>query len=134
MPKGFPKSGINRGWFKDGVTTPKSLEHRKKIGLANSRALKGRKLSEEHKLHIKLGMAGQHQDSNNPGWKGNQVKYMGLHNWIRRKLGKPSYCEHCGNSEPTAMYHWANKTGRYLRDINDWLRLCVRCHKLYDGK
>jgi len=28
--------------------------------------------------------------------------------------------------------HWANKSGEYLRDKDDWIRLCCKCHKKYD--
>jgi len=69
----------------------------------------------------------------NPQWKGDSVGYHGLHNWIRRKLGKPNYCEHCKNRTLNPrQYHWANKSHKYMRDVNDWIRLCVKCHKKYD--
>ena len=72
-------------------------------------------------------------DSNHPLWKGEAVGYNALHHWIRRKLGKPGICEHCGKSGLTGKYiHWANKSQKYLRDINDWIRLCTKCHKAYD--
>jgi hypothetical protein len=32
------------------------------------------------------------------------------------------------------MYHWANISGTYERLREDWLRLCVPCHKKYDIK
>lgn len=28
----------------------------------------------------------------------------------------------------------ANKSGEYLRDLSDWLSLCVSCHRKYDFK
>ncbi len=64
-------------------------------------------------------------------WKGDKVQYIGLHMWIKKQLGKPSKCEKCGTEEPR-MYHWANKSGNYSRDLSDWIRLCVPCHKRYD--
>ena len=70
-------------------------------------------------------------DEKNPGWKGDNVKYTALHQWIYKKLGQPSYCEHC-KSTIEIMYHWANISGRYKRDVKDWMRLCVRCHKRHD--
>ena len=27
---------------------------------------------------------------------------------------------------------WANRSGRYLRELTDWVRLCAKCHKAYD--
>jgi len=48
-------------------------------------------------------------------------------------LGKPDTCEHCGVGELKGhQIHWADKSGQYKRELSDWLRLCVQCHKLYD--
>ena len=69
----------------------------------------------------------------NHTWKGNSVGYSGLHSWIRRCLGKPTKCEHCGKDGLFGQkIHWANKSGKYLRNLTDWIRLCVRCHSAYD--
>ncbi len=64
-------------------------------------------------------------------WKGDDVGYSALHDWVARQLGKPRECEHC-KSKTKKVYHWANKSGDYKRDINDWIRLCVSCHSKYD--
>jgi len=70
---------------------------------------------------------------NHYAWKGNKVEYRGLHKWVEKNLGKPLICEHCGKKENnTKMMHWANKSGEYKRDLKDWLRLCVRCHRKFD--
>lgn len=68
----------------------------------------------------------------NGSWKGDRVSYSGLHRWIYRHLGLPKLCEHCGTTE-AKKFEWANKSGLYLRDLHDWLRLCVSCHRKYDG-
>lgn len=59
---------------------------------------------------------------------------MALHNFARRHFGKPQLCEHCGTTEDR-VYHWAakDKNGGG-REREDWLRLCVPCHSLYDGR
>lgn len=67
---------------------------------------------------------------NNPGWKGNDVGYTGIHAWVARRYGKPKECVHCGKTE--GRLEWANKTGKYLRNIKDWLQLCHKCHIRYD--
>jgi hypothetical protein len=73
------------------------------------------------------------RDELSPNWKGDNVKRMALHNWVMRKLGKPTKCEHCGTDGLTGhKIHWANKQHKYKRDINDWLRLCTLCHAKYD--
>jgi hypothetical protein len=68
-------------------------------------------------------------------WKGDKVGYEALHRWVSSHKGKPKVCEHCGVVE-TNNYkiHWANKSHKYFRDLNDWLRLCAKCHKKYDKK
>ena len=67
-------------------------------------------------------------------WKGDNVGYYALHRWVERNLGKPDICEHCGESGLSGkQIHWANKSHKYKRDLNDWIRLCVKCHGIYDG-
>jgi hypothetical protein len=66
-------------------------------------------------------------------WKGDDVGYFSLHCWVRRHLGTPNKCEHCGDeSLKRRQYHWANVSREYKRDLDDWIRLCVKCHKEYD--
>lgn len=65
-----------------------------------------------------------------PHWRGNDVSYSGLHYWLYRELGTPQECEHCGKTE--GRFTWANKSHKYKRNVNDWLRLCYSCHKKYD--
>lgn len=48
MPKGIPKNGVNRGWFKNGVSQPKTEEWKRKIGEGNT----GKKRSEEYLKRI----------------------------------------------------------------------------------
>ena len=66
-------------------------------------------------------------------WKGDSAKYGTLHDWVYYHRGSPRYCEHCGTTKKR-MYHWANKSGEYKRDLDDWIRLCVPCHRKYDKR
>ena len=59
-------------------------------------------------------------------------EYKTLHIKINHLFGTPNFCERCG-SKSKPRYHWANKTGNYLLNRDDWLRLCVSCHYKYDG-
>lgn len=66
-------------------------------------------------------------------WKGNKVKYRALHSWVQRWKGKPDTCEHCGKSGLKGKsIHWANKSKEYIRNLEDWVRLCGKCHKAFD--
>jgi hypothetical protein len=70
-------------------------------------------------------------NENNPGWKGDKVGYMGLHGWIRKRYKKPLLCENCHTIPPLDL---ANKSNKYLRDLNDWWYLCRKCHMKLDGR
>lgn len=66
-------------------------------------------------------------------YKGDKVGYDALHDWVKRELGTPLRCEHCGKNNLTKQkIHWANKSRKYIRVIDDWIRLCVSCHRKYD--
>ena len=72
---------------------------------------------------------------NNYAWKGENASYKVKHLWVARWLGKPDTCEFCGKSGLLGhAIHWANKSGKYLRNLDDWIRLCVSCHKQFDFK
>ncbi len=78
-------------------------------------------------------MKGRNLGSEAPWWKGDKVKYNGLHMWVKSKLGRPKKCEHCKKTTNNPYnIHWANKSGEYKRDLSDWIRLCALCHKKYD--
>ena len=64
-------------------------------------------------------------------WKGVDASLAAKHAWVKRRLGRPSKCEKCGTAEKR-MYHWANISGEYKRSLDDWIRLCVPCHKSFD--
>lgn len=106
-----------------------SEKTKRKIGLSNTISNKGKHSSPE--TEFKKGMVA---DEKNPQWKGDDVKYTGLHMWLYRKLGKPTKCEHCGKDGLTGkQIHWANVSGEYKRDLKDWIRLCSKCHGKYDA-
>lgn len=81
-------------------------ENRKKIGVANT-------------------------GDRNGQWKGSDVKYQALHMWVRRKLGNAKKCAK-DPSHKSKKFVWANKTGKYLRELSDWHELCNSCNIL-DG-
>lgn len=66
-------------------------------------------------------------------WKGEDASYAAKHIWAANNFGRPQRCEFCLTTEKR-MYHWANISGTYRRERDDWLRLCVPCHKRNDIK
>lgn len=65
-------------------------------------------------------------------WKGDDVGYNALHQWVKRYKGKPMVCEHCGATSKDRKLAWANKDHRYNRNLDDFISLCYPCHKKYD--
>jgi hypothetical protein len=56
--------------------------------------------------------------------------YGSLHQWVRHQLGDPSLCTFCGKTE--GKFEWSNISGNYKKDITDWQRLCIHCHRRLD--
>jgi hypothetical protein len=102
----------------------------------------GRKASEETKLKMSLTHKGrptwnkgikmvQNEGKNNGQWKGDQVGYLALHEWVRNHLTKPQTCRDCNKPKKLDL---ANISQKYLRDLSDWEWLCRKCHMTKDGR
>ena len=103
---------------------------------------KGKKMSKEYCEILSKARIGKHysldtefkkenvEGEKNVNWKGDEVGYYALHQWIQRKLGKATKCEYC-NKEHNRI-HWANISGKYKRDLDDWIQLCPSCHIYFD--
>jgi len=76
----------------------------------------------------------QFQDEKNPGWKGDSVGIKSLHRWVYKHRGAPTECEHCGTTDTSLNYEWANVDHSYKRKLDDFIRLCRSCHRIYDIK
>lgn len=94
----------------------------------------GKKLSLEHKKRISETLIKQNiKKQKHFNWKGDNISYHGLHARVYRELGKPLICINCKNTRLNSKnYHWANISGEYKKDLNDFMRLCAGCHKKYD--
>lgn len=68
-----------------------------------------------------------------PNWRGDNVRYFALHAWVSRHRGKASRCENpdCKSRNPK-RFEWANVSGEYNRDLNDFISLCITCHRKRD--
>lgn len=120
-----------------------SEEHKKKISIAHT----GKKLSAEHIAKCTAKLLGHTTseatkrkigDANRGekcgSWKGDNVKYRGLHTWIVKNWGKADYCERCG-SNIKVEWHNANSTYKNeyekwkdKRNRNEWEKVCRDCH------
>ncbi len=66
-------------------------------------------------------------------WKGDEAKYSAIHKWIAKEFGQNMQCEWCGfKSTNPYQIQWANLSGDYTRDREDWARLCAKCHWHFD--
>jgi len=90
----------------------------------------GKVISAETRAKISEAQKGKRTGTDNHLWKGDDVGYRAMHDWIRREKGLPRECEHCGSSKRRLV--WANKSHEYRRDVDDWMRLCYPCHRKYD--
>jgi len=135
-------------------------EHRKKIGegLRGNKNMLGKHLSEktkrkiseyqkknptkywlgknrpkETKIKMSIAHKGLGKGEKNGMWKGEKAGCSSKHCWINDNYGRPPACEHCQIGNLTGhKIHWANISGEYKRERTDWLRLCVKCHCLFD--
>jgi|WetSurMetagenome_2_1015567.scaffolds.fasta_scaffold166146_1 hypothetical protein len=65
----------------------------------------------------------------NYNWKGDNVGYNALHEWIKNHKQKSNVCEHCKKKKRLEL---ANISGNYYRRIDDYKWLCHSCHQKYD--
>ena len=72
-------------------------------------------------------------NENSCHWIGDKVGYRGIHQWISRNFGKANKCENkkCNFNNPH-HFEWANISGEYKRERNDWEMLCPSCHRKKD--
>ncbi len=79
------------------------------------------------------GLAPANAGSFKKHFNGTRKEYRAIHYWIGKQLGTPNTCVHCKKSGLIGHdIQWANKSGEYKRELDDWLRLCQACHIKYD--
>lgn len=106
-------------------------EHKRKL----SEAHRGKKLSVEHRKNMSKALKGRRawnkgvSEGEGNRWKGENVKYSGLHMWVRKHLGKAVECSVCGSR---SYVDWANISHSYKRNLEDWKQMCRSCHLIYD--
>lgn len=82
--------------------------------------------------------------SSNPNWKTNQLSYGLVHDWLNDTYGKADHCENLDCKYPRrtthgrlvrfpSRYEYALVKGKiYSRDRDNFVMLCVMCHRWYD--
>lgn len=64
-------------------------------------------------------------------WKGEDASLKAKHQWVSLKKGRPSKCEMCATTK-AKKFEWANVDHTYRRNLDDYIRMCTRCHRNYD--
>jgi len=68
----------------------------------------------------------KHSGANHHGWKGDDVGYWALHDYIERLKPRPDCCEKC--EKPHRRLYLHNKDHLYSRNPDDYIYLCPKCH------
>jgi len=58
------------------------------------------------------------------------MRYDAIHKWVRRHKEKVGICSQCGVGYAGSPFHteWANISGIYRRELDDYIELCKSCH------
>jgi hypothetical protein len=110
-----------------GIGRIKSVETRAKIGAIH----RGKIVSEETRRKQSIARKGKPhpKEDNSSSWRGDKVGYRQLHSWVAKHKKRTGVCLFCGNVGKT---YFANISREYLRDLDDFMELCISCHHKYD--
>lgn len=118
----------------------RSAEHLKKLS-EMGQANRGKTLSDEHRQKLSAAMQGElnpffgktHTEELKAHWSIVHFKgaesYRARHLWVYKNKGRPAVCEECGRTESLS---WANISGEYKLDVDDYRSLCMSCHMKHD--
>ena len=70
-------------------------------------------------------------------WSANP-SYQAIHKWLRKNKQRTGICQICGARPIWLMSgrigtEFANISGEYRRDVDDYIELCRPCHRIYDA-
>jgi len=61
-------------------------------------------------------------------YRGSANEYYARREWIYKQSGKPRECGKC-ETQHARKYGWVSISGKYIKDLSDWIRLCPGCAK-----
>lgn len=112
------------GDSRKGAIRPHSKETKIKIGLGNKNNKSGLENGKQTRFKA-VGISAYDK-------VGGINQYRNIHKWVEKMLGKPEQCSKCEKIGYGKQMHWANKSKEYMKDVSDWMRLCVKCHYEFD--
>src|SRR4051812_42555426 len=62
-------------------------------------------------------------------WRGDDAGYSAIHMWLKIHKQKTGVCENCGEAGKSGKTQFANISGEYKRDTDDYAELCPSCHR-----
>lgn len=94
---------------------------------------------------IKKKMSEAQLGEKGSNWRGDDVRYSGLHKRFIKIHGKAFRCDYPSCKYPRKAPHgklllapksfqWANLDHQYRMNKEDWMMMCASCHLLYDKK
>lgn len=101
-----------------------------KLRMGGNLSFKGRKHSKESITKISQSLINKTGEKSRR-WKGDDAGYVAKHMWITKHHGKAAYCE-ADKSHIAKRYEWANISGKYKREREDYKQLCPSCHRRLD--
>ena len=105
-----------------------SLSHKGKVfTVEHKNHLKGIKCSDETKHKMSIWQQGE----KGLNWKGDNAGAQAMHTWVIKWKGRPMVCEVCGTTK-SKKYEWSNVDHSYRRILDDYIRMCTKCHINYD--
>jgi hypothetical protein len=65
------------------------------------------------------------------------LSYGAVHKRLAKDRGTPALCEHCGTTT-ARKFEWAyagegHELGEWSTNLDDYIRLCTKCHVIFDG-
>lgn len=90
------------------------------------------KHTQESKRKISMSLFGRYGEKSRR-WKGENAGYVAKHMWINKHYKKPNKCQKCG-TEIYSRLEWANLSGKHKRIKEDYIAVCVPCHRKMDAK
>lgn len=133
----FKKGNIPHNKDKKGWTNGGSFKKRHKIikGSEKGQFKRNNKINLGKKnalgyRHTKNALKKMSKE-NNHNWKGDNVGYSGVHNWLSKQFGKATLCEF-DKSHKAKRFEWAHIRKEYTRNRKDYIQLCPSCHRKYD--
>jgi uncharacterized protein YlaI len=106
----------------DGINNP---SNKKKLSESAIHMWRTKDMTERNKKVSESKLGPKH-----PLWKGDEVGYGAIHEWIGTNMPKPKNCS-CGSVKRLEAHNLSKK---YLRDFSDWIWVCRSCHNKLEGK